>query len=266
MNTILKAFFGVSLAYTFSIVMFWNFFTTLPGFVMFISTYLVLTLVTMYDEFIKPSGWPVKTGVYEERHGSMRYYETRAKREKAKDGKYKYKLQKGGITKPIDTKHIMNLKTGFRGEDMLLLYSPGPEQYHPINMSDKEKTKELNVIPSELINFIIDTEKGKWESHPDRQKGWEKVLGNPVVIAGAVMMLFIATVIGTMIYWQEIITPMIHEGKAMLGLQVRQSEIVEKYNQLLDERMEKLGMISKKEHDTSEPEGEVQIPFIGQEE
>ena len=113
-----------------------------------------------------------------------------------------------------------------------MLYSPSKGQFHPMTF-DRDNSK-ITVIPQELINFIVDTNKNKYDAHPDKRGGLSAVLSSPVVVATVTIMVFVMGIVGFIIYWQEIATPMLHEGQIQQGVTQKTIQVMEQYNERLD--------------------------------
>lgn len=238
MNPILKVFIGISAASGVIMFLFWGK-IDVPGYLMFMSSYVIMGLITVYHEFLQPSNWPVSVQILEKRYGSYKLKRTRAKRIKDKFGKYKYKIMGEGETKPFDFKHIETIKTsGFRSEDVLFLYSAAPGQWHPITFEKyKQKLKEageevenlgVKVIPQELLNFSIETHREKYMAHPDKQKGWAAILTNPSVMATMFAMAVFIIIIANMVYVQEVVPEMQKRYDALITATDRQLSVYDK--------------------------------------
>jgi hypothetical protein len=164
-------------------LVFWETFN-IVAFLMFFACFLPVVLVVMWDEMITPGSWPVKVFLFKKREGKPSLTITRARREKDKFGRYSYDIRGEGKSKSLDYKYMETYRTsGFRSEDLVMLFSPAPGQFHPITMQKAdEMMQELKVVPQELINFIIDTEKNKYARHPEKKKFLQMLMENPTLM------------------------------------------------------------------------------------
>jgi hypothetical protein len=183
MNTIVKAFAGLGLGATAVMVVFYETFN-IVAFLMFFACFLPVVLVVMWDEMITPGSWPVKTLLFKVREGKPSLTITRARREKDKFGRYSYKIRsEGGKMKALDYKYMETYRTsGFRSEDLIMLFSPAPGQYHPMTMEKLDELVKIKVIPQELLNFSLETHRDQYGAHPDKKKFLQMLMENPTLM------------------------------------------------------------------------------------